>query len=1010
MFGSGVESSYMVCPVIRARSHYTYGVVMYTEDAPIKMSSVLKSKIDEFNSAFKLGIDLGTKNGGVALVKDNKIIFARTFLDYHKTDLSKRRAHRRNRRSRRAKEKRLARLRSWILRHKVNGKQLSDPYKYKVNEHDIPIYRKGEKPSQIKGEINWINVLKSGKNVSSEAFVKALITIFTKRGQSYDKYEIMGLNDKEFLKFIQERTTVSQEEYNELLDELNSRHDNGSYSDIIYEQTQDHISKITENPGEKINEKSRDTREKELEEVIKVFCSRNGIEKEGNTWVPELKHILNKRVRQARFKNRILIRCNICDKPTPSKRNLQVRELNYLDAVRNFLKAGRIDESFSLIDYYKDLYKSAKPIRDKILSNGELNENEKLDKKKIIHKILPNTYRSKNQFILSKQKNMKIQIVDLLFNKLYGRSRYCKDHLKARAEGKDIEKGRHGSIGKRHDRNVTLMNHDKRVLNLIEQLLFKEDKELAEKLNKLGIKYISIEAPEPKTKRAKKGNIIKRDSRKLKEKLFDANHGVCIYTGEILDKAKINEYQVDHIFPKSRDGPSIQDNCVITTNITNKSKGNLTPWEWLGIDNQKWDAFEARCNKFYREGKLSGRKLELLLNKSNEYPENNPTELTRVGARIGNFQQELIGLFKRYGLEEPQTLFNNGKPIIQIVRGNETQKLRRLWGTTNPDFVPLLKDRAATLNHAEDAAIAASMPPKIWREQIYRYVAKFNGGKERPDFAIPNIAPHLVEYTRNRISPLISVLGSTHYTWKTSIMDDTFYIQYNARANYDKIYKQSSKNVTTHESDNESTTSNSKPILLKNEHQLKKGKKYYHKSINGTRYFLESQLGGTLLDIKPKDGPKRCIQINPVFSEIILTDGIILRRPIQPLLDLYISGKLDLQSISNELLKKSLESYATSNQNLGPHVSIKLHDIIYLDKTETHEKGYFIITKLGKSIVMMPEERVKVYNDAYKKIPKEDTDNAEIQNTKKEKGNMNLTLSRKDIAFLINSKPPHSQT
>ena len=90
-------------------------------------------------------------------------------------------------------------------------------------------------------------------------------------------------------------------------------------------------------------------------------------------------------------------------------------------------------------------------------------------------------------------------------------------------------------------------------------------------------------------------------------------------------------------------------------------------------------------------------------------------------------------------------------------------------------------------------------------------------------------------------------------------------------------------------------------------------------------------------------------------------------------------------------------------------MSIKLHDIIYLDKTEAHEKGYFIIKKLGKSIVMVSEERVKVYNDAYKNIPKEDTDSAEIQDKKREKDNSAITLSRKDITFLINSKS-HSQT
>ena len=967
---------------------------MYTNNGgSVEMSATLQSKISEFNSAFKLGIDLGTKAGGVALVKDNKIILAKTFLDYHNTDLVRRRAHRRNRRSRRAKEKRIARLRSWVLRHKAKERQFPDPYTVR----DVPFYRKGEKPSQVRGKVNWVSAVISGKNVSDEAFVKALITIFMKRGQSYDKFEIEKLTDKEFLKFLQERTTVSQEEYCELLVELEVRHDNGAYSNLEYGHTKEHILEIQENP----NEKNRKNREEELKRVISAFCDRNKIG-ERDKWTSELIHILNKRVRQARFKNRILIRCNVCDKPTPSKGNSEVRKLNYLDTVRNFLKVGRIGDSPTNMEYYLKLYESAKPIRDKIFDNKKIDKTEKQEKRKVISEILPRAFRSENQFILDKQKDIKIQIKELLFNKLHGRSRYCKEHLQARAEGKDVEEGRHGHIGKRHDRNVALMNHDKRVINLLERLLFKDNKELAEQLKASEIKYISIEAPEPKTKRTKKGRTTERDPRKLKEKLFDACNGICVYTGDILDKTRIGEYEADHIFPVSRDGPSISDNLVLTTHEINKSKSNMTPWEWLRNDNARWEDFLARCNKLYGEGRLNRRKLELLLNKSNEYPDNNPTELARVGARIGNFQQEIINLFKRYGIGEPQTLFEKGKPIIQVVRGNETQKLRRLWGSTNPDFVPPLKDRTMASNHAEDAAIAASMPPRIWREQIYRYTAKFNEGKKRPDFAIPDIAPCWGEYIRNKSSPLLSVLGHTNYTWKTQIIDDTFYKRYNVQANYDKIYKQKQKNSSG--SDQDSAESNSKPILLENKHRLKNGKKYYHKVINGARYFLESQPGGTLVDIQPRDGPKRRIQIKPVFEEIILTDSTIWRKPTRPLLDLYTSNKLDLQNMSNELLKKSLESYSTHKEDRGSSVRIRLHDIIWLDKTNAHENGYFIITKLGKSIEMMPEERVKTYKDIYKKISKEDTKDAESPDGKKKKTRSAFRLGKKDMAFLISSK------
>ena len=67
-------------------------------------------------------------------------------------------------------------------------------------------------------------------------------------------------------------------------------------------------------------------------------------------------------------------------------------------------------------------------------------------------------------------------------------------------------------------------------------------------------------------------------------------------------------------------------------------------------------------------------------------------------------------MFVKYGYEEPQTLVQKGKPIIQVVRGRDTQALRWRWHALDSNIIPE-KDRKSSFNHAEDAVIAACMPP-----------------------------------------------------------------------------------------------------------------------------------------------------------------------------------------------------------------------------------------------------------------------------------------------------------
>jgi len=952
-----------------------------------KYGPKLAERIKEFNSAFKLGVDLGTKEGGIALVKDNQVLFAKTFLDFHKKNLKDRRTHRRNRRSRLAKKRRVAILRSWLLRQKVNGKQLPDPYKIK----DIPLFKR------TNGAKNWIDAVVSKQDTSPEAFVRALAAVFRKRGQSYEEMakQIEDMTYRELKDYINSLGSITEEEFNALSEEIKYRNESSEKSSEKnkYASLLESLKTKLSNKGDV---KNRREREKELEQIVKTFCGANNVH-ESDKWIGQLKLLLNKPIRKARFMNRIVIRCNVCDKPTTKKSRQDIRELLYMDAIRNFLRAGRIDPNEEVINHYKTLYEKTAEIRKSIIKKVPLTDEQKKLKKELskqLKKHINKDYRT------DAQKKMLEQIKVLMFEKLSGRSRYCTEHLKARAKGEDIEAGYYGHIQKRHDMNIAQKNHDKRVINLIEYMLFRRDESLAKELKDKGIMYITIEAPEPDTKRSKKGEVTKRDERNIKEKLLDEQFDfagkrfICIYTGQELSKARLNEYEKDHIFPESRDGPSIRDNLVLTTKEVNKEKGNRTPWEWLRNDPVKWQEFENRVMHLYNSGKITERKKELLLNKKQEFPTDNPTELARAGARVNNFIADLNELLKKHSLPEAQTLFENDKPIVQVVRGSETQLLRRQWNAIDPRFIPL-KDRAVSFNHAEDAAIAASMPPTFWRSQIYRYTWHFTQNKERPDFVLPNIAPHWEDFITKRNSPIIAALGKTKYSWKNSgnIFDDTLYKGYNDRAFFKEVYKQPK------EDGKDTSNQPTKPIPI-NEHKMDPNYKYYHIKVDNKRFLLKSQKGGSLITIKPKHTLwPRQIQVNPAYRSLVLTKedkGKIALHyiPISPIRSMYKQGIiLDI----DERLKRALSDKI---RHEGPKRELRVHDIIYLPATKRHGEGYFLVTKLGKSgVKAVPEDKLKI---RYTKQNSKDLGSESGKDKAKDKS-VEIGLNKEDLLYLYNN-------
>ena len=85
----------------------------------------------------------------------------------------------------------------------------------------------------------------------------------------------------------------------------------------------------------------------------------------------------------------------------------------------------------------------------------------------------------------------------------------------------------------------------------------------------------------------------------LKLRLYEQQHGKCLYSGKEINLGRLNEkgyVEIDHALPFSRTWDDSFNNKVLVLGSENQNKGNRTPYEYLnGKDNSReWQEFKAR--------------------------------------------------------------------------------------------------------------------------------------------------------------------------------------------------------------------------------------------------------------------------------------------------------------------------------------------------------------------------------------------------------------------------------
>ncbi|HHX2510989.1 TPA: type II CRISPR RNA-guided endonuclease Cas9 [Neisseria subflava] len=202
----------------------------------------------------------------------------------------------------------------------------------------------------------------------------------------------------------------------------------------------------------------------------------------------------------------------------------------------------------------------------------------------------------------------------------------------------------------------------------------------------------------------------------LKLRLYEQQHGKCLYSGKEIDLGRLNEkgyVEIDHALPFSRTWDDSFNNKVLVLGSENQNKGNQTPYEYFNSkdNSREWQEFKARVetSRFPRS-----KKQRILLQKFDEdgFKERNLNDTRYVNRFLCQF------------IADHMLLTGKGKRRVFASNGQITNLLRGFWG--------LHKVRAENdRHHALDAVVVAcstvAMQQRITRFVRYKEMNAFDG-------------------------------------------------------------------------------------------------------------------------------------------------------------------------------------------------------------------------------------------------------------------------------------------
>jgi CRISPR-associated endonuclease Csn1 len=285
-------------------------------------------------------------------------------------------------------------------------------------------------------------------------------------------------------------------------------------------------------------------------------------------------------------------------------------------------------------------------------------------------------------------------------------------------------------------------------------------------------KFINDRQAERKSARVEAEMLgLESKSSGLRYELFKAQGCICLYTGKPLSETRLDEYEIDHIVPRSLGGPDAAVNYVLTFHDINntKEKGKLTPFALLrGKDG--WDAYVKRVEA--RSSILRNKKVQLLTREDAPELVERYTALAET-AWVSKLAQTILNLHFGWtnGYDD-----KHQKRVI-VVSGGLTARIRRKYGldrllysdVTDPEVLAKkVKNREDKRHHALDAMVLTFIPQWArdpYKEGFFRFPAEFRGTTGREDY----------QRVRELFQRHIEQVIPRHLAYERPVLADTLY-------------------------------------------------------------------------------------------------------------------------------------------------------------------------------------------------------------------------------------------
>lgn len=241
----------------------------------------------------------------------------------------------------------------------------------------------------------------------------------------------------------------------------------------------------------------------------------------------------------------------------------------------------------------------------------------------------------------------------------------------------------------------------------------------------------------------------------LKWKLAKAQDFRCIYSGDAIGMADLDNCQIDHIFPRSQGGNDALYNKVLCYNKENQDKKDRTPYEWLFLDKERWQDYTTRVTNL--KGKLGKKKASLLVlptdkcvNLIDSYNGLAETaQVAKVASAITHFVCE-------WGMQTKDSTRH-----VYVENGSTTAKIRRVYSLNSLLGNDEKKNRDNPKHHALDAICMSYANEFKFDEETRKY--RINGfNRPHVEQKIQELMPY--PYTHKKplkanISPLETIYG-----------------------------------------------------------------------------------------------------------------------------------------------------------------------------------------------------------------------------------------------------------